>query len=63
MEPHFIPVCKWEFADQLPADWRRGFEGWAYAKRLVLRNELDGARAAEPVEVEVEFHAGQLRDP
>ena len=63
MEPHFIPVWEWESADQLPAGWRRGFEGWAYAKRLVLRNELDAERAAEPVEAEVEFHAGQLRDP
>ena len=47
----------------MPTAWRQGFEAWAYAKRLQLHNALDRPRHDEPVEVEVEFHASQMRDP
>ena len=62
-EPHFIPVCEWEDADGLPGGWRQGFEGWSFAKRLLLRNDLAEPRSDEPVEVELEYHAGQVADP
>jgi metal-sulfur cluster biosynthetic enzyme len=62
-EPLHIAVHEWQEAESLPPGWRVGFEDWAFAKQLCVRNELAAPRLAEPVELEVEFHADQVTDP
>ena len=58
---YYIPAHDWEPVDGLPPAWAWQ-PGWRFAKRLGLRNPTLVARPHEPVEVEVEFHVGQVTD-
>ena len=59
---YYLPVHEWEPAEALPEKWGEGPEGWRFFKRLDLRNPTAIPRPNEPVEVDVEFHADQVRD-
>ena len=59
---YFIPANEWEPAAALPEAWGKWREGWQFFKRLDLKNTTPLARENEPIEVEVEFHAGQVSD-
>ena len=60
--PIYIPAQDWDATDALPKSWDVP-TSWRYAKRLVLTNETAAERRAEPVEADVDFHAGHLIDP
>lgn len=57
--PIYIPVQDWDHVDDLPTGWAPP-AGWQYAKRLVLTNETAHGRVSEPVEVDVDIHAGHI---
>ena len=62
-EPGFyLPAHDWEAFSNLPPAWGSWEEGWKFFKRLELQNPASVARENEPIEVEVEFHAGQASD-
>ena len=57
--PIYIPVQDWDAVEDLPPGWEAA-PGWRYAKRLRLTNETADERCSEPVEVDVDFHAGHI---
>lgn len=59
--PYYIPAHEWESVEQLPDAWSWQ-QDWKFVKRLRLTNSTELARRAEPVEVDVDFVAGQIRD-
>lgn len=60
---HHILAHDWESVADLPAETGSLPLGWQYAKRLELTNPTSLDRLGEPVEVAVDFHAEQVRDP
>ena len=58
----YIPAQDWDAVEALPQGWSPP-AGWRFAKRLALANETADERRAEPVEVDVDFHAHQVTDP
>lgn len=69
---YYIPINEWQPVEALPKKLCRedigeaglfGQDGWQFFKRLDLVNTASVTRKDEPVEVEVEFHAGQVTDP
>ena len=59
---YFIPANQWEPLAALPTAWGGWRDEWRFCKRLDLKNPTSVARENEPIEVEVEFHAGQITD-
>jgi metal-sulfur cluster biosynthetic enzyme len=59
--PIYIPVQDWDSVADLPRGWEPP-PAWRYAKRLVLTNDTDCDRHAEPLEVDVDFHCHQITD-
>ncbi|MYA21898.1 MAG: hypothetical protein F4Z30_03490, partial [Gemmatimonadetes bacterium] len=54
----YIPACDWDSTALLPQSWGSRPLGWQYAKRLVLINDTAHERRGEPVEADVDIHAG-----
>ena len=57
----YIPAQDWDAVQDLPQGWTPP-PGWRYAKRLVLANDTDDERHREPIEADVDFHAGHIAD-
>ncbi len=57
----YIPAQDWDAVESLP-EASRIPAGWTFAKRLVLSNETDDSRSAEPVEADIDFIASQVVD-
>ena len=58
----YIPACDWDSTASLPQSWGSPPLGWQYAKRLVLINDTAHERQGEPVEADVDIHAGHITD-
>jgi metal-sulfur cluster biosynthetic enzyme len=58
----YLPAYHWDAVEMLSPEQSWGGGQWRFAKRLILVNDTDTDRVAEPVEVDVEFHATQITD-
>lgn len=58
----YIPACDWDSTASFPQSWGSPPLGWQYVKRLVLINDTAHERRGEPVEADVDIHAGHITD-
>ena len=58
----YVLAQDWDAVEALPQAWGQPPQGWGYARRLILENETPYERRGEPVEVDVDFHDGQITD-
>ena len=58
---YYIAARDWEPVTRLPEAWGRWQDGWRFFKRIDLKNATSLARPSEPIEVEAEFHAGEVK--
>ncbi len=57
----YLPAQDWDAVEALPLA-RALPPGWKFAKRLVLTNDTADERRGEPVEADIDFHAGHITD-